>query len=204
MKLFLTILLFTTSIFAQKPQFEEGDFIFQNLNCGPLCDAINEVTIGYEDNNFNHMGMVINYEGSLQVIEATYPAVCITPLEDFLAKSDQTMYLGRLKQAFTKLIPKAVEFSIKQVGVPYDENYLYSNGKYYCSELIYDAFKAANKGKGFFYLYPMTYKSKYTEEYFPVWVEYFEKLEQPIPQGAPGCNPAGMSLSQKITIISKI
>lgn len=200
----LIVLLFSTTVFAQQTQFVEGDLIFQNLSCGPLCDAINEVTYGYEDHNFNHMGMVVNYKDTLQVVEATWPQVCITPLDDFLAKTKEPMYLGRLKPQFRKLIPQATAFAIEQVGVPYDENYLYQNGKYYCSELIYDAFKKANKNKSFFYLYPMTYKSKYTGEYFPVWEEYFLKLNQEIPEGQIGCNPAGMSLSQKITIVGKI
>lgn len=197
-------MLFTTSLFAQQTEFKEGDLIFQNLKCGPLCDAINEVTYGYNDLNFNHIGMVIEHEGDLQVIEATWPKVCITPMKDFLNKTTEPMYLGRIKSKYSKLIPAAKEFAIKQVGVPYDENYLYANGKYYCSELIYEAFKAANKGKSFFYLYPMTYRSKYTKEIFPVWQDYFAKLNQTVPEGAPGCNPAGMSLDLKITILGSI
>ncbi|MDR0229777.1 MAG: hypothetical protein LBI72_12060 [Flavobacteriaceae bacterium] len=204
MKKLLFLLLFTTTLFAQQTEFKEGDLIFQNKQCGPLCDAINEVTHGYNDLNFNHIGMVIEHEGSLQVIEATWPKVCITPLKDFLNTTKEPMYLGRLKSKYTKLIPDAKTFAVKQVGVPYDENYLYANGKYYCSELIYEAFKSANKGKSFFYLYPMTYKSKYTKETFPVWQEYFDKLNQTVPEGAPGCNPAGMSLDLKINILGPI
>ncbi|MGG5577433.1 YiiX/YebB-like N1pC/P60 family cysteine hydrolase [Myroides sp. C15-4] len=190
--------------YAQKTTFKEGDLIFQNLKCGPLCDAINEVTYGYNGLNFNHIGMVVEHEGSLQVIEATWPEVCLTPLDQFLTKTPETMYLGRLLPRFEKLIPAAKTFALKQLGVPYDDNYLYANGKYYCSELLYDAFKSANKNKEFFHLYPMTYRSKYTGEAFPVWVEYFEKLDQIIPEGALGCNPAGMSLSKNLTIVGPI
>ncbi|MGL4581519.1 MAG: YiiX/YebB-like N1pC/P60 family cysteine hydrolase [Flavobacterium sp.] len=205
MKNILLLLLLATQLsWAQQIEYKEGDLIFQNIDCGPLCDAINEVTFGYKDLNFNHMGMVIEHEGSLQIIEATYPEVCITPMEDFLNKTKQPMYVGRLQTKFSKLIPAAKEFAIKQLGVPYDENYLYANGKYYCSELIYEAFKAANKNKSFFYLYPMTYKSKYTKETFQIWADYFEKLNQVVPEGAPGCNPAGMSLDPRLTILGPI
>jgi len=203
-KIIVLLVLMCTTTYAQQTTFKEGDFIFQNLACGPLCDAINEVTFGYEDLNFNHMGMVIDYEGELQVIEATWPAVCITPLKDFLKKTPETMYLGRVLPKYEKLIPKAKDFAIKQVGVPYDDNYLYANGKYYCSELIYDAFKSANKNKEFFYMYPMTYRSKYTGDFFPVWVQYFEKLDQVIPEGALGCNPAGISRSRNIVMVGPI
>ncbi|MEC4112824.1 YiiX/YebB-like N1pC/P60 family cysteine hydrolase [Myroides pelagicus] len=200
----LIVFTFTSLGFAQKIELQEGDLIFQNLNCGPLCDAINEVTYGYEDNNFNHIGMVINYEGKLQVIEATHPTVCITPVDEFLNKTTNPSHVGRINKKYKKLIQPAKEFAIKQVGIPYDENYLLDNDKYYCSELLYDAFMAANKGKTFFYLYAMTYKSKYTKEFFPVWVEYFEKLEQPIPEGLPGLNPAGMSFSKNLTMLGPI
>ncbi len=206
MKIFrlVLLLLFSLSLSAQKTTFKEGDFIFQNIDCGPLCDAINEVTEGYDDLNFNHIGMVIWYKDQLQVVEATYPQVCVTPIEDFLNKTSATMYLGRLLPKYESLIPKAKSFTLEQVGIPYDDNYLYDNGKYYCSELIYDAFKAANDNTAFFKMYPMTYKSKYTGEFFPVWLEYFKKLDQPVPEGFPGCNPAGLSLSEKITIVGAI
>lgn len=199
-KIVALIGLFCTMSYAQPTAFKEGDLIFQNLKCGPLCDAINEVTYGYEGLNFNHIGMVIEHEGSLQVIEATWPEVCITPMEQFLSKTTEPAYLGRLISKHEKLIPQAKTFALEQLGVPYDENYLYANGKYYCSELIYDAFKSANKNKEFFRMYPMTYRSKYTGEYFPVWVQYFEKLDQIIPEGSPGCNPAGISWSKNITL----
>ncbi|WHT40314.1 YiiX/YebB-like N1pC/P60 family cysteine hydrolase [Myroides sp. mNGS23_01] len=203
-KILALIVLLSTISYAQQTTFKEGDLIFQNLKCGPLCDAINEVTYGYEGLNFNHIGMVIEHEGSLQVIEATWPEVCITPLNQFLNKTPEPSYLGRLVVKHEKLIPQAKAFALEQLGVPYDENYLYANSKYYCSELIYDAFKAANKNKEFFRMYPMTYKSKYTGEYFPVWVQYFEKLDQIIPEGSPGCNPASLSWSKNITIVGPI
>ncbi len=203
-KIALLLLLISCFSWAQKTSFKEGDLIFQNINCGPLCDAINEVTFGYNDINFNHIGMVINYDNKLQVIEATWPQVAITPLDAFLAKTTNTMYLGRLLPEYTYLIENAKLFAIKQVGIPYDVNYLMNNGKYYCSELLYDAFKYANEDNEFFKLYPMTYKSKTTGEYFPEWLDYFEKLGQEVPENLPGCNPAGLSLSKKITIVEAI
>lgn len=200
----LTLLCCTQFIWAQKLDYKEGDLIFQNINCGPLCDAINEVTHGYENINFNHIGMVIEHEGTLQVVEATWPKVCITPLDKFITKDTEAQYLGRLLPKYHGLINKAKEFSIAQVGLPYDVNYLMDNGKYYCSELLYDAFKNANNGEEVFNLYPMTYKSKKTNKFFPVWLEYFQKMGQDVPEGLPGCNPAGMSLSEKIVIIGRI
>lgn len=203
-KLLLFIILSTQLTWAQKIEYKEGDFIFQNINCGPLCEAINEVTHGYNGINFNHIGMVIEHEGTLQVIEATWPEVCITPLDKFTSKNVEAQYVGRLKTEYQELISKAKEFSIAQLGIPYDVNYLMNNNKYYCSELIYDAFKSANDNTEVFPLFPMTYKSKTTKEFFPVWLDYFKKLNQEVPEGLPGCNPAGMSLDNKIVILGKI
>ena len=48
---------------------------------------------------------------------------------------------------------------------------------------------------------PMTYKQPGTNDFFPAWVEYYNELGKPIPEGLPGCNPGGMSVSDKIEIV---
>src|SRR5690606_2062329 len=109
-------------------------------------------------------------------------------------------YLGKLKDEFQYLIPNAIAFSEEQLGVPYDNDFIYDNGKYYCSELIYDAFLFANGNQPFFELFPMTYKEPNSENLFPIWVKHFKKQNIEIPEGKPGCNPGGMSLDEKITL----
>lgn len=200
MKKLLVFILFSTLSFAQDIQLESGDLIFQNLSCGPLCDAINAVTSGYDDLDFNHMGLVTKEGKELFVIEASGKAVRKVRLDVFLNYTNAPMYVGRLKPEYKSLIPKALEFAHQQIGVPYDDVFLYDNGKYYCSELVYDAFKAAYK-KPFFALYPMTYKIPNTTAYFPVWISYFNNLKTNIPEGELGCNPGGMSKDEKIDIL---
>ena len=85
----------------------------------------------------------------------------------------------------------------------YDDEYLYNNGKYYCSELIYDAFLHSYK-KPLFDLFPMTFKSPKSNQYFEVWADYYEKLKMEIPEGQLGCNPGGISTSDKLNIIGSI
>ncbi|WP_430614034.1 YiiX/YebB-like N1pC/P60 family cysteine hydrolase [Flavobacterium sp. JP2137] len=204
LQLFALYILLSTPCFSQeKLVLQSGDLIFQNLQCGPMCDAINEVTTGYKNLKFNHIGLVVLKEDQAFVIEAGGQSVKSTPLQQFLSYSSQTMYLGRVKEAYTSLIPEAIAFATEQIGLPYDDDFLYDNGKYYCSELIYDAFKYAYK-KPFFKLYPMTYKPLGSADYFPVWVSYFEALGQPIPEGLPGCNPGGISTSDKINILGAL
>ncbi|MBD0824516.1 YiiX/YebB-like N1pC/P60 family cysteine hydrolase [Aestuariibaculum marinum] len=201
--LFLPFFLFVCLGYAQTFQLQNGDLIFQSIDCGPLCDAINQVTEGYQGNDFNHMGMVVIQGKKRYVLEASGTEVSLTPYDAFVSKSDMPMYVGRLKKRYRNLIPEAIAFGEKQLGKPYDVNYLYDNDKYYCSELIYDCFLNAN-GKPFFKLFPMTYKAPGSEVYFKVWEDYFKNLNMEVPEGQPGCNPGGMSLSKKIRIIGTL
>lgn len=201
MKKLILLILFPFITMAQNIKLQDGDLLFQDMDCGPLCDAIEAVTEGYGGNDFSHMGMVYHRNDSIYIIEAAGKAVRLTPIEKFRTYTNKPMLIGRVKEEYRDLAPYAVAFSLEQMGVPYDDEYVYDNGSYYCSELIYDAFLFANGGRPFFTLFPMTYKQPGTNEFFPAWVEYYTELGKPIPQGLPGCNPGGMSVSDKIEII---
>lgn len=204
MKSIWFFLLSTSMLLAQKTELKDGDLIFQDMDCGPLCDAIEAVTEGYNGNDFSHMGMVYHRNDTIYIIEAAGKAVRLTTLEKFSRNTSKPMYIGRLKQEYQKLTPNAIGFSLHQLGVPYDDEYIYNNGSYYCSELLYDAFMFANGGKPFFQLFPMTYKQPGTNDFFPAWVEYYSVLGVEIPEGLPGCNPGGMSMSDKIEIVGTL
>ena len=49
--------------------------------------------------------------------------------------------VGRLKPEYSNLIDDAIIFLKSKLGVPYDDLFLLNNDSYYCSELIYEAFK---------------------------------------------------------------
>jgi hypothetical protein len=198
--LFLTLL--SLSIFTKAQQYQTGDLLFQNLDCGELCDAIEAVTEGYNGQKFSHIGLVYLRNDSVYIIEAIGENVHLTPIIDFLERGDNAIVHSKLKSPYTNLIPNAIQFSLKQLGRPYDDPFLYDNGKYYCSELIYDAFKFANNNKPFFELEPMTFKQPHSNDYFPVWIDYYKKLNMDIPEGKPGINPGGISRSNKIEIVS--
>lgn len=200
MKTIIVFLFVCVTASAQNHSLKNGDLLFININCGGMCDAINAVTEGYKGNDFNHMGMVVLEESKVFVYEAVGKGVSKTPLNDFLKYTKETLYVGELKTPYQYLIPDALLFCESQLGVPYDNDFLYNNGKYYCSELMYDAFKSANDNKPFFQLFPMTYKEPHTNTYFPVWIEHFEKQGTEIPEGKLGCNPGGMSLDEKIKL----
>lgn len=180
-----------------------GDILFQDLDCGPLCDAIEAVTEGVNGKDFSHCGLVIEVNGQLQIIEAiSNGGVVLTPVKQFVARSgSENITHTRLKPVHRHVLPMATAFAIDQLGTPYDEEYILNNGRLYCSELLYEAFKVANKNQEFFQLYPMTYRQPGSPNFFPAWEAYYDKLDQPIPEGKPGLNPGSISRSDKLIII---
>ncbi len=211
--LLITFLFFATcSVHAQNVtdiRLADGDLLFQDLDCGPVCDAIEKVTRGVDGRDFSHVGIVYTHNDSLFVIEATGgKGVCITPLQDFLNRSRDSnnhpkVVTGRLKKKYRKLIPEAISFAQAQEGLPYDPVFAAGNNKYYCSELVYDAYKHANGGKPFFQLQPMTFNDPATGRIFPAWQAYYEKLGTAVPEGEPGCNPGGLSRSRRLRITGR-
>ncbi len=197
--LFLLILLSACNNKQATIELQVGDLLFRSNSQG-LGGAIEEVTQGFEGYDFSHVGMVFaDSSHSLQVIEATDEVVQITTLDSFLQKGS-AIFVGRVKDEYQPLLSKAIAFSLAQLGKPYDEEYLYDNGKYYCSELIYDAFLFANNGRPFFQLEPMTFKVPETGKFSEGWVIHYQKLGIAIPEGEPGCNPGGLSHSDKIKV----
>lgn len=206
---YLIAVILTCSVsmaFSQKnaSSLESGDLIFQDLDCGGMCDAIEAVTQGYSGKKFSHVGLVDKTDSGTMIIEAIGAGVRMIPLDSFSKRTNNKMYVGRLKKQYRSLIPEAIQFSVQQLGKAYDEAFIYGNDQYYCSELIYDAFLHANNNKPFFRLEPMTFKKPGSDEYFPVWVEYYQKLGAKIPEGEPGCNPGGLSRSDKIDIVKQL
>ncbi len=180
--------------------------LFQDLDCGDLCDAIEKVTTGVEGKSFSHLGLVYGKADSLYVIEAIGKDVHLTPIASFInrnkdAKGNPKVVAARLKEPYLKLNALALQYAMQQIGIPYDDAFLYDNGKYYCSELIYDAYKYANDGRPFFELQPMTFIDPETGKTFEAWVNYYRNLGMEVPEGKPGCNPGGISTSDKLEII---
>src|SRR5690606_20913222 len=168
MKKILFFLLISHAAFTQNPAIKNGDLLFIIVDCGAMSDAINAFEERLNGNDFNHVVMVYSDNNNFFVYEVISKGVVKTPINDFLKRTD-VVYKGTLTEPFQHLIPLAAAFCEMQLGVPYDNDFLYDNGKYYCSELIYDAFKSANNNEPFFKLFPMTYKEPGSDNFFPVW-----------------------------------
>ena len=124
-------------------QLQKGDFLFQDLDSSPLCDAIELVTPGYKGANFSHIGMVVelgdpycinpdyNYNDHVRILEAFPTRVRTIRVDSFLNRSldnngNPKVIVGRLNAEYKNTIPKAIEFANKQIGVNYDEVFIFN------------------------------------------------------------------------------
>ena len=195
-------------------QLEVGDILFQDLDSSPLCDAIELVTPGFKDGNFSHIGIVVEigdpycmnpeYEPTvhIRILEALPGGVITTRVDSFLMRSSDynnnpKVIVGRLNDEYKHTIPTAVQFSKNQIGVDYDEVFILDNDKYYCSELIYEAFL----NNSIFELQPMTFLHPISNDTLQTWKDYYKEIEVEIPQNKMGINPGIMSLSNKIKMV---
>ena len=193
------------------PEFKllPGDLLFQDLDCGPLCNAIESVTKGYNNYNFSHVGIVMEAKNDNAVIVEAYgEKVIMSQFLDFIIRSrDSTgkpkVVVGRLKPEYQHLVPFAVLYAKAKIDKNYDSFFNITNDSYYCSELIYEVFRESNNYTPLFDLQPMDYNDPATNQIAPAWKEYFEKLKAKIPQDKLGINPGGISLSPLIEIVYK-
>ena len=189
---------------AEKFALQPGDLLFQDLDAGPLCDAIEKVTEGCRGAKFSHVGIVAG-SGSV-VLEAVPDGVKTTAIAEFMSRSrdaagEPKVVVGRLLPRHRHLIPRALDAGKPLLGKKYDGVFAIGNDRYYCSELIYEIFREANGGRPFFDLAPMTFKDPATGATMQAWTDYFQKLAVPVPEGKPGINPGGISLSEKVEIV---
>jgi hypothetical protein len=210
MKTRLLILILISSLIIQvfpQQKFapETGDLFFQDLDCGPFCDAIEKVTTGFEGKNFSHVGIASVENNKVFIYEAGSRGVVKTPLDSFLSRSfdknkHSKVIVGRVKEQYRYIIPNAIKQCTVLIGKKYDSAFDLSNDQYYCSELVYFAYKDSIE-KPLFNVSPMTFIDPDTRKTFPAWVDYFKELGIQIPEGKPGLNPGGISRSDKIKIV---
>ncbi|MCB0696593.1 MAG: hypothetical protein KDC07_04470 [Chitinophagaceae bacterium] len=182
---------------------QAGDILFQDLDCGAPCDAIEKVTEGVNGHDFSHCGIVAEVDGQLKVVEA-YGKVQAVSIDSFLARSKDgeghpKVLIGRLK-GDKKLALKSAELSEKYIGKAYDNAFTMGDDSYYCSELVYECFKEANGDSIVFPLNEMTFTDPETGELMPFWINYYKELGIAVPEGEPGINPGAISRNERLEI----
>lgn len=188
------------------PMLQTGDLLFQ-CGTGAMTEAITNATGRDETLNFTHVGILLAAEHSAlrssaacpfpadSVLEATSDGgVRITTLSEFLVKS--AMRDGRPMVVAKRLqdtagVAASVARARKALGAPYDYSFRPDNGRYYCSELVYDHYLRSD-GNHCFSARPMNFHTP--DGTLPrYWAELFERLGEPVPEGVPGTNPNDMA-----------
>lgn len=200
------IILFISSLTlsAQNIQskLKEGDLVFQDLDCGPLCDAIEAVTEGYKQRDFSHVAIIIKENGRLRAIEAIGTEVRTISIDSLFQRTpNENKYLVmRLNEEYLSRSKNISKKSLQYLGKKYDDRFIMNNDSLYCSELVYEVYNTAIKSQ-IFDLQAMTYKEPGTDKYFDAWVEYYKSLKSFIPEGMPGINPGLISRSPYLRIV---
>ncbi|EUB98342.1 hypothetical protein PMI07_006656 [Rhizobium sp. CF080] len=186
-----------------------GDLVFACI--GPMTDAISAVTRGYRGALLNHVGIAVENEKGLFVLEAFPPEVRVTNWEVCARRTlataggaDRPYMVGRLRPPHRGLIPNAIQYGLKPRDVPYDRLYSTDQQALYCSELIVDMFAKANGDAPFFPERPMSFRDPATGEILRAWREYYQYFGMDVPDGEPGSNPADLSSDKRLEIISVV
>lgn len=195
--------ILNTNAQAPKTLLKEGDLVFQDLDCGPLCDAIEAVTEGYKGRDFSHVAIIIKENNRLRAVEAIGTEVRSISIDSlFLRTPSKNKYLiMRLNDEYQHLSKNISKNSLKYIGKKYDDRFIMNNDSLYCSELVYEVFNASIKHEQIFHLQEMTYKEPGTDKFFQAWIDYYKSLNSFIPEGLPGINPGLISRSAYLHIV---
>ncbi|MBO4805415.1 MAG: hypothetical protein J5554_05185 [Paludibacteraceae bacterium] len=133
-KLFILFLLLSVSAFAywayQQRGYKEGDILFQ-VSKSHQSPLIQKAT----GSKWSHCGVVVEKNKKMYVLEAS-KVVKLTPLQEWIKRGKD----GKVKKMRVKREPVKIKYK-KYLGKPYDLAFKFDNGKWYCSELIYDIYK---------------------------------------------------------------
>lgn len=85
---------------------------------------------------WTHCGVIVSTPDGLQVLEAS-KTVRLTPVNQFIgAAKNDNWRIKRPEQQPTKRLSYS-----KYLGIPYDSEFKFDNGKMYCSELVWQIYK---------------------------------------------------------------
>ena len=210
--LLVVLFLLLVSVFSVKSQYgsdqlnidlQTGDLLFCGSTSGELSKAIDQATQTKQSTHFDHVGIVEIRNDTVWVLNASpEKGVCCETISQFISakKEKITATVYRLKGVYSKNIPEALLKARTLLGQPYNFTYMIKDKGYYCSEFIYELFA----GDSVFTLNPMTFKNPQTGNFLPGWVDHYQKLGIPIPEGEPGCNPNGVAASDKLVRVGEL
>lgn len=126
----ITLAIASVSFMVNDTSYKEGDIVFQ-MSTSSQSPLIQYATAS----PWSHCGIVVEKNKQLYVLEAS-STVKLTPIKEWTAR-------GRLhKVKKVRVIEQPVKVRYKQyLGIPYDLAFKFNNGKYYCSELVWEIYK---------------------------------------------------------------
>lgn len=202
--LFLSLIGFLACTPTSRPiQLHSGDLLFRGASSENISQAIDKVTQTSAETHFSHVGLVEILDSGVYVLHASpVGGSCEVSLKVFLhPKGDSvTVIAYRLKDPWQNSIPHAIIKAKQMLGKPYNFSYIMTDTSHYCSEFVYLAFAEDSV----FELNPMTFKDPKTHDFYPTWVDYYQKMGIEIPEGLPGCNPNGLAASNKLERLGSI
>ena len=124
--------LFTT-VSCSRPdaiELKEGDIVFQTSK-----SSQSKYIIAATRSPWSHCGIIIEKPDGLYVLEAI-STVSLTPYQQWVERGrGQRVGVKRYTEE-----PIKIKYT-KYMGKPYDLAFKFDNGKWYCSELVYDIYK---------------------------------------------------------------
>lgn len=193
--LYIGILFSAVSCGRNDDSLQSGDLLFQAGERSAMTGAITAATGENGQLNFSHVGIAVVKNGADSVLEATTDGgVRLTALPEFLARSARiggrpAVIALRLKD--TTGVSEAIGRARGYLGLPYDYSFRPDNGKFYCSELVWECYRKAD-GSPLFMARPMNFRAD--DGTMPqFWTDLFARLGESVPEGVPGTNPNDMA-----------
>lgn len=204
LKLFLIITGFALQSCAtyHRNNIQNGDLLFVESSTENLSGAISRVTKNDAQISFDHVALIETDGKKIEVLDTTPEMGSIKrPISNFIARNkNKRIVLYRLKNKYKNTIPAAISKANQMLGKPYNISYILNESSYYCSDFIERSFRDAH----IFELKPMTFINPKTQQTDLYWQKFYSELNLVVPEGKLGCNPNGLSKSNKIQKIKII
>ena len=187
----------STQNFYKKAQ--NGDIVFVEAKKENISGAISRVTKTNENTTSYDHTALIEVRGKEKNIlhssgENGSERISLKTFIKKNRKEKRRIDLYRLKDTYKNCTDKAIQKANTMLGKPYNWLYILNENAYYCSDFVERAYRDCH----IFELKPMTFinpNTKTTDEY---WIEFYQSKNTEVPEGKLGCNPNGISKSDKI------
>lgn len=178
---------------------KNGDIIFIEAKKENLSGAISRVTKSNDFSiSYDHTGIIEVNGKTKNILHASGENGSERiPIKQFIKKNkkeNRIIEVYRVKYPYKKCSNKAVEKALTMLGKPYNYLYILDENSYYCSDFVERAYRDCN----IFHLNPMTFIDPSTGKTDKYWENFYQSKGISIPEGKLGCNPNGISKSEKI------